>query len=67
MKPDTLGRVVIQAVVHPFVVAEVEPLLLQFPFEVPVSFGDELELRMLPDIILPARKMIDFFLLFDLF
>jgi hypothetical protein len=48
MKPDALGRVALQAVVQPFVVAEVESLLLQLPFEVPVGLGDELELRMVP-------------------
>ena len=41
MAADALGIIVFQAVVQPLVVAVVEPLLLQLPFEIPVRFGDE--------------------------
>ena len=45
-----LGISVLHPVVEFLVVAVVKPLLLQFPLEVPVGFGDELELRVLPVI-----------------
>lgn len=40
---DGVGAVVQQTVVEPFVVAVVEALLLEGPFEVPVGLGDEEE------------------------
>ena len=43
MEPDALGRVVFQAVVQALVIAEIEPLLLELPLEVPVSLGHEKE------------------------
>ena len=43
MKPDALGVVVLQPIIEPLVVAEVEPLLLQLPLQVPVSLGNEAE------------------------
>ena len=50
MKPNTLCIVMLQAIIESLVVTEVEPLLLQLPLQVPVSFGNEEELRMLfPD------------------
>ena len=42
-----LGIPVLHPVVELLVVAEVEPLLLQLPLQVPVGLGDEPELRML--------------------
>src|SRR5271157_1097723 len=46
MKTYTLCIVMFQAVIEPLVVAEVEPLLLQLPLQVPVSLGNEAEVRM---------------------
>src|SRR5262249_2238945 len=40
MQPDVF-RIAVHAVIEPLVVAEVESLLLQFPFEVPVSLRDK--------------------------
>src|SRR5271169_5183966 len=41
MKPNSLCIVMFQAIIEPLVIAEVEPLLLQFPLQVPVSLGNE--------------------------
>src|SRR5262249_36597421 len=46
MKPDAFCVVIHQAVIQPLVVTEVEPLLLKFPFQVPVRLGDEEEIGM---------------------
>ena len=43
MAPHRLRRTLPQPVVEPFVVAEVETLLLQRPFQVPVGLGEEHE------------------------
>ena len=43
MQPHTLGIVMLQTVVKALVVTKVEALLLQLPFEVPVSFGNKEE------------------------
>src|SRR5271165_1675485 len=48
MEPNTLCIVMLQTVIEPLVVAEIEPLLLQFPLRVPVSLGNEAEVRMRP-------------------
>jgi hypothetical protein len=45
MKSNTLCIVMFHAIIEPFVVAEVEPLLLQLPLQVPVSFRDETKMR----------------------
>src|SRR5580700_9458640 len=45
MKPKILCVVMLQAIINPLVVTEVEPLLLQLPLHIPVSFGNEQELR----------------------
>src|SRR5580704_11080988 len=46
MKPNSLCIVMLQAIIEPLVVAEVEPLLLQLPLQVPISLGDEAEVWM---------------------
>ena len=46
MKPNTLRIAMFQTIIEPLVVTEVETLALQFPLQVPVSFGDEAEVRM---------------------
>src|SRR5580692_1994521 len=46
MKPNSLCIVMLQAIVEPLVVTEVEPLLLQLPLQVPVGLGNEAEVRM---------------------
>src|SRR5271170_2207144 len=46
MKPNTLCIIMLEAIIEPLVVAEVEPQLLQLPLQAPVSFGHEEELRM---------------------
>src|SRR5580704_7101203 len=46
MKPNPLCIVMLQAIIEPLVVAEVEPLLLQLPLQVPVSLGNEAEVWM---------------------
>src|SRR4029077_7364530 len=45
MKPHTLRIVMLQAVIEPLVITEVEPLLLQLPLEAPVSLGDKEKFR----------------------
>ena len=45
MPPHALGRVVLQPVVQPLVVAKVESLLLEVPFEIPICLGHEEEVR----------------------
>ena len=42
--PHALGVLMLHAVVEFLVVAEIKALLLQFPLQIPVGFGDELEL-----------------------
>ncbi len=46
MQTNAFGGLVLQAVVEPLVVAEIESLLLQLPLEVPIGFGNEQEVRM---------------------
>src|SRR5208282_4740305 len=46
MKPNILCIVMLQAIIEPLVVAEAEPLLLQLPLQVPVSLGNEEEVRL---------------------
>ena len=41
VKPDAFDAVMLQPVIQAFVVAVVKALLLEFPFQVPVGFGDE--------------------------
>ena len=41
VQPDRLGVAVLQPVVELLVVAEIKAQLLEFPFEVPVGFGDK--------------------------
>src|SRR3954449_2935161 len=45
MKSNALGAAMFKAIVEFLVVAEVEALLLKFPFKVPVCFSDEQEPR----------------------
>src|SRR5258708_16328137 len=45
VKADALRIVVLQAVVEPLVIAEVEPQLLKLPLLTPISFGNEEEVR----------------------
>src|SRR5262249_55920428 len=45
METYTLRIAMLQAVVEPLVVTKVEPLLLQLPFEVPVSLGNKKKFR----------------------
>src|SRR5580692_9470429 len=45
MEPNTLCIVMFQAIIEPLVVAEVEPMVLQLPLQIPVSFGDKAESR----------------------
>ena len=45
MQPNTLGVLMLQAIVEPFVVAEIESLLLQFPLQVPIGLGHEQDVR----------------------
>jgi hypothetical protein len=45
MKPHLLGRSRCESGIESLVVAEVEPLLLQFPFEVPIGFGYKREIE----------------------
>src|SRR5262245_743475 len=45
MKPYTLRIAMLQTVVEPLVVTKVEPLVLQLPFEVPVSLGNKEKVR----------------------
>ena len=47
MQPHVLGVVMLQPVVESLVVAVIEPLLLQFPFQVPVGLGDEQKIGVL--------------------
>src|SRR5215469_7595995 len=46
MKPNALRVSMFQPVIQPLVITEIETLLLEFPFEIPVSLGDEEEIRM---------------------
>src|SRR5262245_25006302 len=46
MKPDAFCVFIHQTVIQPFVITEVEPLLLEFPFQVPIGLGDEEEIGM---------------------
>ena len=41
VKANALSVAVLQPVIESFVVAKVEALLLQFPFQVPICFCDE--------------------------
>src|SRR5262245_25846096 len=45
VKPYTIRITMLQTVVEPLVVTKVEPLLLQLPFEVPISLGDKEKVR----------------------
>ena len=47
MKTDTLGILVLQAIVQPLVVAEIKPLLLKLLLKVPVGFRHEEEMGVL--------------------
>src|ERR1700689_498052 len=46
MESNTLRIAMFQPIIEPLVVAEVEPLALQLILQVPVSLGDETEVRM---------------------
>ena len=58
MQPNAFGVFMLQAIIEPFVIGEVEALLLQRPFEIPIDFRHEAEAGMklpdLPDGIGPA-------------
>ncbi len=45
MKPNILCIIMLHPIIKPLVVAEVEPVLLPFPLQVPVSFCDKAEVR----------------------
>ena len=45
MKASAFCVVMLQAIVEPLVVAEIKALLLQLPFQVPIGFSDEAEVR----------------------
>src|SRR5882672_4130001 len=47
VEPNAFCAIVLQPVIEPLVVAEIEPQLLQLPFHVPVSFRNKLERRIL--------------------
>src|SRR4051812_33950735 len=49
------GRPGVEAIVETFIVGEIEPVLLQTPFHVPIDFGHEREARM------PAANVFDGF------
>ena len=42
--PHALGVLMFHAIIEFLVVAEIKAVLLQFPLQIPVGFGDELEL-----------------------
>src|SRR5580704_1906662 len=46
VKANTLRIFMLQAIIEPLVVTEVEPLPLQLPLQVPVSLGNEAEVLM---------------------
>ena len=46
MKPDAFRIFMLQPIIKPLVVAEIEAMLLQFPLLVPVSLGNEADVRM---------------------
>jgi hypothetical protein len=41
MQPNILRFVMFQPIIESLVVAEVEPMMLQFPLQVPISLGNE--------------------------
>src|SRR5208337_3167884 len=45
MQADAFRILMLQPVIQPFVIAEVEAFLFQLPLQVPVGFGDEAEVR----------------------
>src|SRR5258706_5655133 len=46
MKADALRIAMLQPIVELLVITEVEALLLKLPLQIPISFGDEDEIRM---------------------
>src|SRR5215475_13621199 len=46
MRSDTLRSIMLQTVIQSLVVAVIETLLLQFPLQIPIGFGDEEDVRM---------------------
>jgi len=48
MEANALRVIVDETVVKTLVVAVVEPLLLEFPLQVPIGLGDENRVRMFP-------------------